>query len=63
MEERSHPSSQQSSISIVRGHGEWFVRIVENGMQYTEAYVDEPDAVACAQAFKVRLGVRHIERL
>ena len=61
MKRRSYFSPEHSSISIVRGLGEWFVRIVENDVQQTQAY--EADAVACAQAFKARLGLHHIERL
>ena len=63
MQQRFYPSPQPSSISIVSCHGEWFVTIVENGVQVTDTYASEAKAIRSAEVGRVRLGLKHVERL
>ena len=51
------PTHYNNPVFRSCGHGEWFIRIVENGVQKSESYVTEADAVACAEAIRARLGL------
>lgn len=63
MQQRFYPSPYQPSISIVSCHGEWFVTIVENGVQVTDTFDTEYNAIRCAEVGRVRLGLKQVERL
>ena len=53
----------KDGVAIVRGHAEWFVRVIENGCQRTESYGCETDAEKRAELNRIRLNVERIERL
>lgn len=53
----------KDSVAIVCGHAEWFVRVVENGRQNTESYGCETAAETRAKRDRIRLCLKHVERL
>ena len=52
-----------NSVAIVHGHGEWFVRVIENGFQRTETYDCKIAAENRAEGDRKRLGLEHVERV
>lgn len=56
-------SSHKDSVAIVRGHAEWFFRVVENGYQHTDSYHCETEAETRAERDRIRSRLKHVERL
>lgn len=64
MDQICMPSSPHSdSVVIVRGHVQWFVRVVENGCQHTDSYACEAAAERHAEGDRIRLRLNHVVRM
>ncbi len=56
-------SPLDNTIEIIESFDEWFVRVVENGIDHVAVFVAEAFAAAFAEGQRVRLGLTHVTRL
>ncbi len=56
-------SSLSNAVEVVESLGEWFVRVVENGVEQTASFVMESFAMAYAEGQRMRLGLDSVRRL
>jgi hypothetical protein len=57
------PASSHNAVELVESFGEWFVRVVENGVEQVASFVAESFALAFAEGQRVRLGLDRVTRL
>ncbi|WP_027036495.1 hypothetical protein [Mesorhizobium ciceri] len=50
-------------IEVVEACGEWFVRMVEEGQEFTRSFELESFALAFAEGQRIRLGLAEFKRL
>lgn len=60
----SNPFSEShlASIELIECEGEWFVRVIEEGVEKTESFDSETEATSYAESERRRLGLKHIQR-
>lgn len=61
-----HPfpaSSLRNVVEVIESFGEWFVRVIENGVEQIASFVIESFAVAYAEGQRLRLGLDRVTRL
>lgn len=60
----SNPFSEShlASIEMIECDGEWFVRVIEEGVEKTESFDSETAAATYAESERRRLGLKHIQR-
>lgn len=55
--------SLANAVEVIEALGEWFVRVVENGVEQIASFVAESFALAFAEGQRVRLGIERVTRL
>lgn len=56
-------SSLDKAVEIIESIGEWFVRVIEDGVEHVAVFVVESFALAYAEGQRLRLGLDRVTRL
>jgi len=56
------PIANDNAVEVIESLGEWFVRVIEDGVEQIASFVAEAFAVAFAEGQRVRLGLESVTR-